>query len=307
MTIISPLLRIAACILLAASALTVHSQELNCDVDVNTSAIQGTNTSIFESFKENVREYLNNTKFSSAQFAPNEKINCKILFTITEFKDNSEMIGDLQIQASRPVYNSSYTTPVINFRDTNIDFTYSDGQVLTHTEGIWDSQLTAILDYYANLVLAMDFDSFSPRGGEPFWEQIGGIVQMGQSSGESGWKAFEDNKNRAAVYTAFTQPSTSVLRDINYEYHRKGLDEMTVSPDKGRAAITKAMENLDKVFKLAPMSVGLSMFKDAKLDEIVNLYTKSSTTERQSVYELMQRLYPTETRRLDMLKKGVNK
>lgn len=290
-----------------AIGITAHSQELICEVDVNASSVQGTNTSVFEALKSTVTEYMNNTRFTPLQYGANEKIRCKLLFTVTEFKDNNQIVGDLQIQASRPVYNSSYTTPLINFRDSNVDFSFTDSQVLTHSEDIWDSQLTAILDYYANLIIAMDNDSFAPNGGDAQWEKVGQIVQMGQSSGESGWKAFEDNKNRAAIHTAFTTPSTSILRDINYRYHRKGLDEMTVSPDKGRATITSAILDLEKVYKTSPMNVGLSMFKDAKLDEIVNLYTKSSTTERQNVYEVMQKLYPTENTRLNMLKKGVNK
>lgn len=285
----------------------VMAQELRCDVDVNFSQVQGTNTSVFENLKQTVSDYMNNTKFTSMQFAPNEKIQCKLLITVSEYKDNQQVVGDIQVQASRPVYNASYTSPILNFKDTKIDFNYTDGQVLTHTEDVWDSQLTAILDFYANLIIAMDTDTFAPRGGQAQWDRIGTIVQMGQSSGEVGWRAFEDNKNRAAVYAAFTQPSTAGLRDMTYQYHRKGLDEMTVSPDKGRAAITTSLEELDKVYKAAPMSVGLSMWRDAKLDEIVNLYTKASTTERQNVYELMQRLYPTETTRLEMLRKGVNK
>lgn len=292
---------------MCALAAPVHAQELLCEVDFNTASVQGTNTSIFENLKETVTEYMNNTKFTNLQFANNEKIQCKMLFTVTELKDNTNIIGDLQIQATRPVYNTSYTTATLNFRDSNIDFSYNDGQTLIHSEDVWDSQLTAILDFYANLIIAMDADSFAPRGGDAQWERIGRIVQMGQSAGEPGWKAFEDNKNRAAVHTAYTAPATAVLRDLNYEYHRKGLDEMSVSPDKGRAAITTSLEALDKVYKTAPMSVGLSMFKDAKLDELVNIYTKASTTERQNVYELMQKLYPTETTRLNMLKKGVNK
>lgn len=301
-----PRMLIAVATLLYA-ATSLRAQELRCDVDVNYAQVQGTNTSIFENLKQTVSDYMNNTQFTPMQYATNEKIQCKLLITVAEIKENQQITGDIQVQASRPVYNASYTSPILNFKDSKIDFTYSDGQVLTHTEDMWDSQLTAILDYYANLIIAMDSDTFAPRGGQAQWDRIGQIVQMGQSAGEVGWKAFEDTKNRAAVYAAFTQPSTAGLRDMAYQYHRRGLDEMTVSPDKGRAAITSSLDELEKVFKAAPMSVGLSMWRDAKLDEIVNIYTKASTTERQKVYELMQRLYPTETTRLEMLRKGVNK
>ena len=167
-----------------------------------------------------------------------------------------------------------------------------------------ESNLTAILNFYAYLILAIDFDSFSPKGGEQFYERAENIVQMAQSSGESGWKAFEDNKNRSSVLSAYTDPKTSVIRDLIYKYHRTGLDEMFLSPDKGRAAITSTIDYIKKIYDVAPMSVALSMFKDAKLDELVNVYSKASSTEREKVYELLYAVYPTETDRLDKIKKG---
>ncbi len=167
-----------------------------------------------------------------------------------------------------------------------------------------ENQLTAILNFYAYLFLAMDFDSFSPNGGEAFWNKLKQIVQQAQSSGEVGWKAFEDTKNRSAVVSAYTDPATRQLRDLTYRYHRTGLDEMAQSPDKGRANITASLEILKKVYDVASMSVGLSMTKDAKLDELVNVYSKAPSTERESVYELLYPLYPTETSRLDEIKKG---
>jgi hypothetical protein len=205
------------------------------------------------------------------------------------------------------VYNTSYTTTLINFKDSKIDFSYSEGEQLVFSETNMESQLTAILNFYAYLFLAMDFDSFSPRGGEVFWSRLKMIVQQAQSSGEVGWKAFEDTKNRSAVLSAFTDPSTQILRDMTYAYHRTGLDEMAQSPDKGRANITDALDILKKVYDAAPMSVGLSMTKDAKLDELVNIYSKAQQTERERVYETLYPLYPTETTRLDQIKKGKTK
>jgi len=130
---------------------------------------------------------------------------------------------------------------------------------------------------------------------------------MAQSSGESGWKAFEDTKNRPSVLSAYTEPNTAILRNLLYEYHRLGLDEMVLSPDKGRAKISSTLEYLRKIYDVAPMSVGLSMFKDAKLDELVNLYTKASQSERDNAYEILSSLYPTENDRLTKIKTGTNK
>ncbi|MBO5779961.1 MAG: DUF4835 family protein [Muribaculaceae bacterium] len=279
------------------------AQELNCSVEINSDKIQGTNKSIFETLQGAINDYYNTTTFTNAEFAANEKIECRFFLTVNEY-DGERIRGDIQIQSSRPVYNSNYTTTLINFRDQKVDFAYQEGEPIVFTENTMENQLTAILNFYAYLILAVDFDSFSPRGGQPFWDRLGSIVQMAQSSGEPGWRQFEDNKNRSAVYSAYTGQATSMLRDLLYEYHLKGLDQMTVSPDKGRAQITKSLEHLSKVYQSDAMSVGLSMFKDAKLDELVNIYTKSSQTERDNAYEILSKLYPTEHDRLNKIKKG---
>ena len=212
------------------------------------------------------------------------------------------MTGELQVQSLRPVYNSSYTTTLLNFKDTKIDFTYQENEPLVFSETTMESNLTAILNFYAYLILALDFDSFSPFGGDYYFEKAAEVVQMAQSSGEKGWKAFEDTKNRSAVLIAYTDNATKALRSLSYTYHRKGLDEMALSVDKGRAAVTSALEELKKVYDVAPMSVGLSMFKDAKLDELTNIYSKAGTTEKDKVYELLYPIYPTEGQRLKKIK-----
>ena len=285
----------------------LHAQELNCRVEVNTSQLEGTNKSIFENLQTAINEYVNNTRWSPAQFSPNEKIECTLLFTIGSYDESTgKMEGTLQVQSTRPVYNSSYTTTLLNFKDNIISFTYSDGDPLLYSETNMESQLTQILNFYIYLILAVDFDSFSPGGGDPFFERLETIVQQGQSSGESGWKAFEDTKNRAAVLASFTDPSTRNIRNLYYEYHLQGLDQMSVSPDKGRKTIDGSLDILGDVFKVAPMSVGLSMFKDAKLDELVNIYTKATSEEREHAYQLLSPIFPTEQNRLEKIKRGDN-
>ncbi len=286
--------------------LSATAQELNCTVEVNAQQVSGTNnSSVFNTLRDAISDYMNNTKFSNAQFSPIEKIDCKLFLTVKDYTDNT-VTGDLQIQSSRPVYNSSYTTTLINFKDSKIDFTYQEGDPLQFSEMTMESQLTAILNFYAYLILAVDFDSFSPRGGDPFFERLEQIVQLAQSSGETGWRAFEDNKNRSAVLAAYTDPSTSQLRDLTYNYHLQGLDQMSLSPDKGRAKITESLSTLKNVYNVSPMSVGLSMFRDAKLDELVNLYTKGTQDERDRVVEILSSLYPTDSDRIRQIKEGKN-
>lgn len=276
-------------------------QELNCRVEINTDQIQNVNKEVFTTLQEAITEYINTNRWGNAQFSANEKIECTMFFTIKSYSDMA-MTGELQVQSLRPVYNSSYTTTLLNFKDTKIDFTYQENEPLVFSETTMESNLTAILNFYAYLILALDFDSFSPFGGDYYFEKAAEVVQMAQSSGEKGWKAFEDTKNRSAVLSAYTDNATKALRSLSYTYHRKGLDEMALSVDKGRAAVTSALEELKKVYDVAPMSVGLSMFKDAKLDELTNIYSKAGTTEKDKVYELLYPIYPTEGQRLKKIK-----
>lgn len=292
--------------LIAVCLYPAHSQELNCKVEINADQVQATNKQVFQTLQDAINDYMNTTKFTNAQFAVNEKIECRLFFTIKEYSDNT-MKGDLQIQSIRPVYNSSYTTTLINFKDSKIDFTYQENEPLVFSETSMESQITAILNFYAYLILAVDFDSFSPKGGDQFYERAQNVVQLAQSSGEIGWKAFEDSKNRSSVLSSYTDPATSVIRDMLYEYHRQGLDEMALSPDKGRAKITSTLENIQKVYNVAPMSVALSMFRDAKLDELVNIYTKGSQTERDKAVEILSPIYPTDLDRINKIKAGTNK
>lgn len=288
---------------LIAATTTATAQELNCTVEVNASQISGTNKSVFETLKAAITDYMNTTVFTNAQFAANEKIDCQLYFTIKEYTDGI-MKGDLQIQSTRPVYNSAYTTTVFNFKDGKIDFEYQEGNPLVYSVNNMESQITAILNFYAYLILALDFDTFSPNGGDPYYERLKQIVQMAQSSGEIGWKAFEDNNNRSAVLSALTDQQTSVMRKLLYEYHRKGLDEMALSPDKGRSVIHNTLPYLQQIHDVAPMSVDLTIFRDAKFDELVNIYSKAPATERTEAYEILQPIYPAESQRLDKIKKG---
>lgn len=277
-----------------------RAQELNCEVEINADQISGFEQ-VFETLKEAVNDYINTTKFTPAQFSPNEKIDCRLFLTVKEYNDDV-IKGDLQIQSTRPVYNSSYTTTLLNFKDNKIEFEYRQNEPLVFSETTMENNLTAILNYYAYLIIALDFDSFSLHGGDPYFDRLATIVQLAQSSGETGWKAFEDNRNRSAVLSAFTDPQTAGLRDMIYQYHRRGLDEMSISPDKGRATITQSLEALRKVNQTMPMSVGISMFRDSKLDELVNVYSKGSQSERDDVYNLLMELYPTEHSRLENIK-----
>lgn len=281
------------------------AQELNCRVEVNTSQLEGTNKQVFETLQAALNEYVNTTRWTNAQFSPSERIECTMFFNITKYDEaDGHMEGTLQVQAIRPVYNSAYTTTLLNFRDTRVDFTYTENEPIIYNEMNMESQLTAIVNFWVYMILALDFDSFSDHGGDPWFERLAAIVHQAQSSGESGWKQFEDTKNRPAVLSAFTDPSTRALRDLYFRYHLQGLDQMSQAPDKGRKNIDTALDILTDIYKVSPMSVGLSMFRDAKLDELVNIYSKAPVDEREHAYKVLSPLFPTDTDRIDKIKRG---
>ena len=278
------------------------AQELNCTVEVNSSSVEGTtNTEIFKTLQQSMTEYLNEREWTNTVFAPNERIECRLFLTVKEYKDE-KVKGEIQVQLSRPVFNSTYTTTLFNFKDNKVEFNYSEGDPLIFNDSAWENNLTGLLNYYAWLFIALDFDSFSPKGGQPWFDKVAAVVQQAQSSGEIGWRTFEDNRNRSAVLSAFTDANTGMIRDLLYQYHRKGLDEMVSSPDKGRAAITESLKLLEQIYDNAPMSVALSIFRDSKLDELVNVYSKAPQSEREEVYELLKKLYPTDTERINKIK-----
>lgn len=302
------LLLLVAALLWAFSAVADdEATELNCEVEVNSQKISNGSKDIFNELKQSITDYMNTTKWTNATFGTNEKINCKLMLTLSSWDDASgAMQGDLQIQSQRPVFNSTYTTALINFRDTKVNFNFEPGQQLVFSEMNMEDNLTAILNFWAYMIIAMDFDSFELNGGAPYYEKAAQVVRLAQSSGENGWKAFEDNNNRSAVLSAFTENQTAPIRQILYDYHRMGLDQMVVTVDKGRSTITHTLENLGKIYDVAPLSVCLTMFKDAKLDELVNIYSKANTTEKEAVYEMLYQVYPSETNRLDQIKKTEN-
>ena len=278
--------------------------ELNCDVEVNFDKISNGSKDVFLELKQAITDYMNTTKWTNAVFGTNEKIICKLMLTLSSWDDaTGVMKGDLQITSQRPVFNSAYTTAVINFKDNKVDFSFNPGQQLVYSEMEMLDNLTAILNFWAYMIIAMDFDTFELKGGDPYYERAAQVVRFAQSTGESGWKAFEDNTNRNAVITAFTENQTAPIREMLYEYHRLGLDQMAVTVDKGRSTITHTLENLGKIYEVAPLSVCLTMFKDAKLDELVNIYSKANMTEKESVYEMLYQIYPSDNTRLEEIKK----
>ena len=286
-----------------ALALAVQAQEFNARVTINTSKIQSPNTQVITSLQNSLTEFINNKKWTDGTFAANERIDCTITIIVNEQADNTYKC-EIQIQARRPVYNSAYTTTTFNFRDTQFDFEYDGFSQLEYNERTLNSNLTAVVTYYLYMILGFDFDSFSPKGGTPFFQSAMQIVNLAQSQPSwNGWKAFDSNRNRHALATAITETQADGFRDLWYTYHRKGLDEMAANADRGRNNIIAALPALKELQGTRPNSVLLQVFADAKLDEVVSIYSKATTQEKQEGLTLLSNLYPTMGTKLEPLKK----
>ena len=278
--------------------------ELNAKVTVNSDKVQSTNKQVFTTLQTALTEFLNNRKWTDATFAINERINCSFTLIINEMVSDNSFKGELQIQSNRPVFNSSYTTTLLNFRDKEVEFDYVEFEPLQFVDNTLDNNLVAILVFYVNIILGLDFDSFALDGGSAYFQQAQQIVSLAQSQASwTGWKAFDSNQNRHAVATALTENQGEDFRQMWYTYHLKGLDEMAANPDRGRTTIIESLAGLQKLKSARPVSVLLQMFSDAKLDEVVSIYSKVTTQEKQEGYKMLSELFPTAGTRLEALKK----
>ena len=273
-----------------APALT-EAQELNARVTINSDQVQATNKQVFTTLQNALTEFINNKKWTDATFAINERIECSMTILITEIVSDNSFKGEIQVQARRPVYNSSYTTTLLNHRDTEFSFDYTEFEPLEYTENVLNSNLIATVVFYIYTILGLDFDSFSPQGGSAFLQQAQQIVSLAQAQTSwTGWKAFENDRNRHALATALQDNTSEAFREMWYNYHRKGLDEMAANPDRGRTTIIGLLPVLEQVKSTRPTSPLLQMFADAKLDEVVLIYSKATTQEKQEGYKMLSNL-----------------
>lgn len=277
-----------------------HAQEFKCSVEIDTRSVEGTYKHIFEELENEMESYVNEHKWTDFQFAVNEKIECRFFLTVKGYSAG-KVNGDLQIQLSRPVFNSSYKTNLLNYKDSDVEFKFQEGDRLTHTENTWDGNLKGLLDFYCLLMLAIDADSFSLYGGQEFYDRVDKVVQLAQSVGEKGWRQSDDNRNRSSLISAFTEKNTSSVRDFIYTYHRKGLDQMSASVAKGRNEIVQTLNVIWEISKVSPHSFALSWFRDSKLEEFLDIFSKSPKNERKTVYDVLKSLFPMDADRLESL------
>lgn len=280
----------------------LEAQEFSMKITLNTNQIQGTDKSVFEKMEESLNKLVNDRKWTDATFATNELIEGSILITINEVQENTYK-GDVQIIVNRPVYNATYNTPLLNYRDTEFEFSYLLGENLEYIENNINSNLVATVAYYVYIILGLDFDSYALNGGKPYYEKAMQIVNNAQSLNTKGWAPFGGDRNRYAMVMALTEESSSVFHSMWYNYHRKGLDEMAANPSRGRAGVIATVPDLQTIYKARPASAILSFYGDTKLDELINIYSEATSEEKSEAYKILQPIFPTKRYVIDKIKK----
>lgn len=291
--------------LLALFAMQADGQELNCKVKVNHSQVQGTNTSVFKTLETAMNEFMNNRAWTDLQYKEEERIDCTMNITIKQYKqEENAFVCECLFQLSRPVYNSNYNTTVFSMRDQNFNFNYQEFDQLDFNLSNMNYELTALMAYYAYLFIGLDLDTFSPLGGTAVLGIVEQIVNNAQTFGGAGWKAFGDDRNRHAIINDYVETSMEPYRQLQYKYHRLGLDEMTNNADRGRTAITESIELLKEAHSNRSLSQLPAIFSDYKRDEIVNVYKEHGTTnEKEKVYTILSDLNPSQNKYWDNIKK----
>lgn len=270
----------------------VAGQELRCNISVSSQKIQATNRELFTNMQRDMYEFLNNKRWSENVFAYDERVECSIQITLDEQTGSDQFRGSMQVRVGRPVYNSSYNTVLLNFKDNDIDFIYREFEPLVYNENGQNSNLVSLLAFYANIILGLDYDSFSQMGGNEFYNRAERIAAQCQSSRETGWKSFESRRNRYWLINNLQDRSYAPVREGIYRYHRLGLDGMSENIVDGRLAMVEALELLQKAHRSKPNAYIMQVFFDAKADEIVNVFKPAFTDERKRVYNIVSEINP---------------
>lgn len=273
-----------------------YAQELNARVSINHQQVQGTSTSVFETLKTSIEQFLNDRTWTNLQFKRNERIDCNFNITVKKYSPSENTFeGSLYVQSSRPVYQSSYTTTTFAFNDPNFNFTYQEYDQLEFRPDVIDNNLTAMLAYYVYLIIGIDMDCMSPSGGTEYLQMAQSIVTNAQSLNEKGWKAFEDSKNRHAIITDMLDGGLEPFRKMQYTYYRQGLDVMAENAERGRAGITEAIGLLKQAKDNKSMSMLPQIFTEYKRDELLSIYKGHGTSkEKEDVVNILSQINPSQ-------------
>jgi hypothetical protein len=284
---------------------TIYAQEFNCNVQVVSPQIQGSNKQVFQTLQTAIYEFMNTRAWTNNIFEMDERIECNIYITISEYDNIDNFKGEIQVQSRRPVYNSSYNTTMFNYRDRDLEFRYIEFEPLEFNPSMHSSNLTSILAYYAYIILGLDYDSFSLLGGTSYYKIAEKIVQNAQNAPEKGWKSIQstDRRNRYWLINNILDSKYEPVREFIYKYDRQGLDMMSSNPAEARKAIVESLEVLQNMYrnKPDPFMYFYQLMFDARSEEIVKVFSEGFAEEKQRAYKILIEIDPANKNKYDII------
>jgi hypothetical protein len=281
----------------------LHAQELNARITLLAPQVSNISKPTLDALQKTIRDFLNNNKFSNESYKPQERIECSFVITINSWDGGSGYTAEAQIQSSRPVFNSSYNSTLLNMSDKNFDFNFNDGATIDFSDQNYISNISALLTYYAYTIIGMDKDSFSKMGGTPFYKKAQNIINLAQASGNTGWRAADGLRNRFWFNENVLNPIFSELRNFIYSYHLSGLDQLTDN-DKGLTQIVAALPALQQMDKQKLGSIFPNIYFASKAEEVTNVLSKLNGQERMKAYNMLAEIDPANIGKYEGLKKN---
>ena len=269
----------------------LNSQELNAQVIVNSDLVNQTNQQIFKTLERSLSEFINAQAWTNKEFFNQEKITCSFVFNLSGYS-NDQFEATLQVQSQRPVYDSNYDSPILNFLDKDIVFSYQEFQPLFYNKSSFESNLISLISFYAYIILGLDADTFEFNGGNRFFEESRQIANLAQTSSRKGWKPSDGLRNRFWLIDALRSNTFKEYRETLYSYHRKGLDQMTTDPIAGKNGIMFSIQQLEALYQRRPNAFLLQIFFDAKVEEIVNLFREGPKVDFKKTEEVLKKIAP---------------
>lgn len=272
-------------------AAMANAQELNCTVTVNAEQVGATNNQVFKTLQSSLNDFVNRTDWTGQGYQAKERINCSMFINVTTANSN-QFSATIQVQSARPVFNSSYSSPVFNFNDKDFNFEYNEYQNLTFNPTSYDSNLISVLAFYSYIIIAMDADTFSPMGGTSYFEIAQDIANVAQQGGAKGWSQADGMQNRYFLINDILAPTFSPFRQAMYEYHFGGLDKMAQDTKAGKEGVKTALATLGEIYSVRPNAFLTRIFFDAKSDEIVSIFSGGPGIPVADVVDRLNKLSP---------------
>lgn len=292
-------------VILVLVSFQTFSQELNAIVTINVGPkIQTTDRTVFRDMKNALQQFLNTRKWTNDAFQAHEKINCSLLININQMPSIGIFSASVQVQSARPVFNSNYTSLLLNFADRDWEFEYIESQPLEYNDNTYTNNLTSMLAFYAYIIIGMDYDSFGELGGTPYFQKALAVVNNAQSSNRPGWQAIGSTRNRYWLVENLINPQMTDVRKSLYSYHRLGLDTFEKTPDKSREIILKGLRDVKKARDVNPNAILVISFFDAKSKELANIFSDGALPVRREAYDLIVSIDPSNRSSYDKIIKN---